>query len=63
MCLPSGAYIPPAVERVHTLHAWLVKHIMQRTVNGGLGVATDAPTRARMHDILSDVMHAFEQAK
>jgi hypothetical protein len=59
----AGAYLPPAVERAHTVHAWLQKHIMQRIVEGGLGAPTDSALRSRMHDMLSDAMHGYEQAK
>jgi hypothetical protein len=59
----AGTYIPPAAERVHTLHAWLVKHLMQRVAEGGLGIPADAPTQARMHAVLTDAMHGYEQAK
>ena len=59
----AGSYIPPPVERVHTLHAWIVKHVMQRVVEGGLGGSPDTAARAHMHAMLSDAIHAYEQAK
>jgi hypothetical protein len=51
----SGCYMPAPKDRIHTVHAWLLKHLARR--------ATDPSMRSSMHAVVSDAMEAYEQCK
>lgn len=53
--LCPGCYLPAPRERVHTIHSWLLKHLVRHT--------QDPSMRSSMHATLSDAMASFEQCK
>jgi hypothetical protein len=57
----AGEYTPAPFERVHTISAWVVHYVLQRRREGG--IAVPPPVMARMHSIMSDAMHGYEQCR
>lgn len=47
--------MPAPRDRIHTVHSWLLKHLVRRV--------RDSSMRGHMHVTISDAMVAFEQCK
>ena len=49
----SGCYLPAPADRVHTVHAWLLQHLLRRLRHSSM--------HSYMHGTLSEAMTAYEQ--
>ena len=57
----ADCYLAAPLERVHTIRAWLLMHLLSRVHEGGLMV--QGATNADLHAWISDAMHAYEQCR